>query len=444
MANYHVFRTPRLTDRQIVVLISALQTASDVDVESGVVHIGNNIELKLNSNNKSQKIFSNLCSDRHSIHYVALTITEGITIQFYRGTCSDINHPGSNRQASPYFDELFLQTNNKDVETALLQWNACIDAIETALPRTYPFQETNHGTDVIDVLRTEMAALADQYRKMLTVLTEEQQKFWKDSAEERKAFRLDNAATQQRYKIEQEKRISDFNRVKQQEEERLQSINKELVEQRKILDDRQHMHARRDLRERISADYKERVGRPVVSKTAQRMRWIVFSLSLGFGIVSGYFSLVGFGELVTVFSSEDVSIGLQVLLVLRSTLIGLLAFGFIAYSISWLRAMYHDDVRAERRNEKYGDDIDRASFVIETVLEVGKNENVQVPMTWVESVCRNLFDEDVKLGHSRTNPYQMLMTLMENISGAKFGPDGTEISIDRRGLRGLAKKKKND
>ncbi|MCY3874708.1 MAG: hypothetical protein OXF88_10500 [Rhodobacteraceae bacterium] len=350
-----------------------------------------------------------------------------------------MNNPGSKRQSSPYFDEVVVHGNDTTGVIAAHDWIVCVDAIERALPKTFPLEEIEAVTAPIDVLRAEIAELSGQYRQMLAGLAEERAKFRKEADAQR-------AAAQQEYDAEKVRRTEyennqrkEFDAYKAEVEADLQGRREDLDQLKQDLDDRQHMHARRDLRGKISEDFKARGSRPVVSKLALMLRLLIFVLTLTIGIGIGTFAFESFGDVLTVGSASDTPVWLAISYVIRSIVLVALAVGFVAYAINWLRVNYLDDVRTERRYEKYGHDIDRASFVIETIMDVGKQENMQVPDAWVDGVCRNLFhdrtDRDPDASSSNA-----LAALFEIIAGAKFGPEGTEVTVDRRGARKFSKK----
>lgn len=437
MANFHVIRTARLTDRKVLDLIYALH--ADNKATSGTIVLGDGMNVDPISCERNEKPVSDLNRDRHAIRSAHLSTSSNIHIHFYRGISGDTQDPQTNRQASPYFDEVFLRHDPKRGGATPQQWIDCIDTIETALPKTYPLQEIRQGSDVIDVLRVEMAGLAGQYKEMLAGLADERAKFREESEEERKFARQEYAVAQNRLEVAGEDQRKEFDAYKQEEEGRLQQQREELDRREQDLDNRQHMHARRELRERISDDFKARVVKPVVSRAAFRMRWLVFGLTLAAGVGIGVFGIESFGELTATGGNEAAPGWLTITHAVRSVVLIALAVGFVAYAISWLRAIYLDDVRAERRYEKYGYDIDRASFVIETIMEVGDKENMQVPDAWTDGVCRNLFEDNADRSPDN-NPNHALAALFETISGAKFGPDGAELSMGRRDARRFAKK----
>ena len=437
MANVHAIRTARLTDHQVLDLLYALH--SDADTASGTISLGDGMDINIRAGERDEKPVSDLDHDRHAIQSAHLSVFTRIRVDFYRGTCVDIQNPATNRQASPHFDEVFLRHDPRHGGATADQWIACIDIIERALPKTYPLQETKQGSDAIDVLRAEMAGLASQYREMLAGLAAERAKFRKESEEERKAARQEYAVAQNNVEVAAEDQRKEFDEYKQQEEVRLQQQREALDRREQDLDNRQHMHARRELQERISEAFKTRVVKPVVSRAAFRMRWFVFGLTLAAGVGIGAVGIDSFGELIAAGGSKVTPGWLTIAHAARSIVLLALAVGFVTYAISWLRAIYLDDVRAARRYEKYGHDIDRASFVIETIMEVGDKENMQVPDAWVDGVCRNLFEDRADRGADNTSNHA-LAALFETISGAKFGPEGAELSMDRRDARRFAKR----
>ena len=157
------------------------------------------------------------------------------------------------------------------------------------------------------------------------------------------------------------------------------------------------------------------------------------------GLGIGYVGIENFQDLISVKNKNELPTWLLVGWVLRGTVSLFLAVGFIVYAINWLRTVYLDDVRTARRYESYGNDIDRASFVIETIMEVGEKEQASVPDAWVEGVCRNLFTDKSEDGYGKVPPNVAAM-LFESIGGAKFGTEGTEVTMGRRDARRFAKK----
>ena len=92
------------------------------------------------------------------------------------------------------------------------------------------------------------------------------------------------------------------------------------------------------------------------------------------GLLIGSVALLEIAEIgiSQMFASADLrnesAVWPSIVRVVRTSILLLLSVDFVAYAINWLRVCYLDDVRTERHLERYGHDIDRASFVIETIM----------------------------------------------------------------------------
>lgn len=441
MSEYHVVRTARLTDSQVLDLIDSLK--SNIGVTSGSIRLGGGMRVDIMASERSEEPLSAFDHERRAIRTAHVSTAKGIHIDFYRGTCADAQQPATNRQASPYFDELFMRAEGEHGVEAAQDWVKCIDAIEKALPSTYPLQDSGKATDAIDVLRDEIAQLSGQYRQMLVGLAEERGEFRKQAEEDRETARLEKIHEQLELSNSLKRQQKEFDNYKVEEEAKLKQKQEELGRREKELDNRQHMHARRNLREKMVENFRTRTSRPAVSKSASWMRWLVFVFTLMVGVCLTSFAVFSFDKLIVAASGDGTDGWLTAAYAVRSVILVALALGFIAYAINWLRSMYLDDVRAERRYEKHGHDIDRASFVIETIMEVGDKENMQVPDAWIDGVCRNLFHDSADKNQDNS-PSNALAALFETVAGAKLGPDGAELSMKRRDARRFAKKISSD
>ena len=442
MPNCSAIRTARLTDRQILDLIFVLR--DEEVVSRAMIQLGGNISIDVTTMQRTDDDIVELDSNRHAIQSVEITTPQQILILFFRGICGDVENPTTRRQASPYFDELILNLRNvASSPESRKQLISCMNIIERTLPKTIPFDEFDKGQSAIDVLQAEIANLADQYKTMLDGLAEERAEARKAAEKERQAARQEHEEAMQAAKntaIEQGRKFDEYRKG---EQKKLQKRKKDLDEREQELDNRQHMHARRELRERISENFKTRIREAVVSGSASKMRSYVLFLTLAVGLGIGVMGFIDFRELVEINRTESFPGWLAAGWAFRGVIALGLSVGFIAYAINWLRIIYLDDVRTRRQYERYGHDIDRASFVIETIMEVGEKEKMQVPDAWVDGVCRNLFRNNAD-DTSGNSPANIMAMLFESISGAKIGPEGTEVSMSRRDARRMAKKMSGD
>lgn len=125
-------------------------------------------------------------------------------------------------------------------------------------------------------------------------------------------------------------------------------------------------------------------------------------------------------------------------LMVKSILSSALAVGGLLYAAGWLRRMYNSEVETSHEIDRFNYDILRANWVIESVLEVTKEHEGQVPQEWIEGVTRRLFD-----GGARAEPEDKdqlaMQALLGMSSSAKVGPDGITIDLNKRNLRNIVR-----
>ena len=427
-------RTARLTDGQIVDLIIAIR--KDIGFDSATLEFGAGVREGITADT-AEAALETYRGNRHAILSLDVRLDQhNVVISFRRGTCPDSDQPNQNRQASPYFDEIFLCPVSRDrVAEGSDIITKCLDVIEKALPGIpHAFEE--NGQTVVDVLRVEMSALNETYRNMLKDFADERNRFLKGFEEQRQSVEEGRRTTKAKLETEAEQHQQEFQKRVESEEAKLSQRQAELDAREQELDNRQHMHVRRDLREKIIKEFKRRSDVPVVSKRAITMRWTIFFMALFAGVGLAGFGLWTFYLLVEA-KFESASYWL---LVARAAILSVGGVSLFLYAIQWLRSIYLDDVRTTRHYDNYRDDIDRASFAIETIMEISsEKEGVTAPEAWIEGVCRNLFRSDVGDKAESSSQADAFIELLRSISSASVGPNGAEVTLDRKGGKRLAK-----
>lgn len=68
-----------------------------------------------------------------------------------------------------------------------------------------------------------------------------------------------------------------------------------------------------------------------------------------------------------------------------------------------------------------------------------EKESMTAPDAWIEGVCRNLFRSDVGNKAEDSSQMDAFIELLRSISSASVGPNGAEVTLDRKGGKRLAK-----
>ena len=251
MADYHVIRTARLSDRQVLDLIKAFK--HKVTLKSATVTLGPRVNIEIVAEHVDDDQITKLYRDRHAIQQAYIVTQDGIIIIFLRGIATNVDRPLGDREASPYFDEVALNVHDRRQGPGI--WNQvveCIDIIEEILPEFFPVQGVDRVHSAVDILQAQMTTLADQYKEMLGDLEKERVAFRKDFDDRRQVMAREREAEKEQMESEAKKRIEQFELYRVQETQSLQKRASELEKKEQNLDNRQHMHARRDLRRQIN------------------------------------------------------------------------------------------------------------------------------------------------------------------------------------------------
>ena len=107
-----------------------------------------------------------------------------------------------------------------------------------------------------------------------------------------------------------------------------------------------------------------------------------------------------------------------------------------------MRGFYASDIEAAREVNRFNLDLARASWVIETVLEVQHEKKGEVPQAWIDGVTNGLFD-DKSTNTEMDDRAQALKSLLAFTAGASFGPEGPRVELNRSGARKLSKSETN-
>ena len=346
MASHHVIRTARLTDRQVLDLIFALK--DKLEIGSGSVGLGLGKSIQNEMLIRDSELVQKLDRDSYYILNANVSTTSGISIFFLRGICANTQERNSPRTASPYYDEISFtgkETSNEphDIDEYL----ECMDIVQDSLPKIFPLEKEGKEQSVVDVLQAEIGSLTNVYKQLLNGLGDERAEFRRIFEEEHQRANKEYETAKKKISEDDIQRRWEFDSYKSNEENKLQSKEDELNKREESLDDRQYMHTRRELRNQITKNFKDRVGQPVVSKRAWRIQWLIFGMTLIAGIAAGYFSFESYQDLLVVgYSPEDKwkTIGLS----FRLATLTIAAVGFVFYAINWLKGIYIDHVRTDR------------------------------------------------------------------------------------------------
>ncbi|CAH0349351.1 hypothetical protein [Sphingobium sp. CECT 9361] len=205
----------------------------------------------------------------------------------------------------------------------------------------------------------------------------------------------------------------------------------ELSNLRKEINDREPQHERRRLREHLTERLQQTIINPPIVTGVTERRSYYFYIAAGAVFLILSFSL-------TIFSNLEVS-GSAAFWVnaAKSLVAGVAGAAFTWAGLSGLKSSTIAAREHEQAVQRYAFDMDRASWIVETILQMNAAEQAEVPREWLENACRDLFVRSSKA----VEDYRSLdafAALFDATAKARIGTNGIEFEIDRKGARKLA------
>ncbi len=213
----------------------------------------------------------------------------------------------------------------------------------------------------------------------------------------------------------------------------LQDEKAALESKRKELNDREPQHERRRLREHLTERLQTTISQPRVETGIIERRSNYFYLGTGliFVIISAFFAYIADDTL----NINSASFWAQTM---KSVISGVAGAAFAWAGLSGLKTSATDTRKYEQNIQRYAFDMDRASWIVETILQMNSIEKSQLPDEWLEAVCQGLFiSEDRKI--NETSSLEAFSALFDATASAKIGTNGIEFEVDKKGAKKLAK-----
>lgn len=333
-------------------------------------------------------------------------------------------------------------THDNQTITILICREDGFDTIDIRQPQGFDFEKCGEvigliqkhftpyeRTDAIDKLLG--AELAEFYRKRDEALTRleqtqvrlvEQQEAYQrrlqDQTEEiREQVRQDGEA----YKAELEAKHT--SRMEEQDKREA-----ELDERVKQIDDRDSKHARRQHQKEIKDALKELDTNFTLSTGTARKRrsmHVVFIAGLAFSLA---------GVIYTVSVDPDLS---KVATWVKMGLGSATFIGFATAYLRWMNHWFNQHANEEFRLKRLSLDIDRASWLVETVSEwQAEHPDQPLPDELLRQLGEGLFSPAAKEQVDEEHP---LSTLLGASSHLQLNSAGTTLDIDRKGMNKLKK-----
>lgn len=213
---------------------------------------------------------------------------------------------------------------------------------------------------------------------------------------------------------------------------------------RKELDDRSNTHARRSIRNELKASVTESLDQPSFAKnseTGRRYVRKVYLLAISILVIYAGISLLLLNTAMSQ-NSAPVNSTAVWLTGIKASIASISTIGLILLYLRWETQWLNQQAAFERMLSSTRVDIDRASWVAESLLEWNRVSAPTNPMPneLLQSFTRRLFDWDAKVEDNHSAQDSLASAILGSAAKIQIGPDGANLEYDRKSLKELEKK----
>lgn len=299
---------------------------------------------------------------------------------------------------------------------------------------------TREATELQTKYQLRHDALEDLHAQRQQIIDQQGIQKRQELEEEHKAnvARLNTAMEEERAALEVrfQARLTVLDEDYKKRNEALQTREVALQEREKSLDDSDSRHARRQLRQDLLKTLETRSkGFKLTADTTEKRKpvlWLFIVLEAAAIILV---ALAGYRLYTLPVGTTDI------LEILRLPLSFLAFIGLTVYFIRWQDNWFREHAEEEFRLRRMELDIDRASWVVEMVMEWQDEKGQRLPAELIDKLSNNLFDTHLKRRSTSHPAEDLASALLEASSGFSLNsPQIGEIKMDRRSMKEFKRK----
>jgi hypothetical protein len=207
----------------------------------------------------------------------------------------------------------------------------------------------------------------------------------------------------------------------------LEAREKKLDELKKSIDDRNNTHVRREISQQLLHTLKQRYTSFSLSNTTIKKRIIIHVLFSFFILTLA----VALGMLLYTNTHDTLSY----------IKIGISTFGFAAtilYYIKWNDSWFRKHAEEEFYMKRFELDIERASWLVEMVMEFQNEKGGDIPNELIKTLSTNLFSNKTfeKINHPSE---EIIDGLLKGLSGITIGLPNGNVEFGGKAAKGIRK-----
>lgn len=241
----------------------------------------------------------------------------------------------------------------------------------------------------------------------------------------------------QEFKLQAAEEKAKFEADLQDKVEEIKNREKVLEERSASLDERDNTHVRREIRKDLLREIDARSSGLILSDATKKKQGPIILAMLALSVLLVGLAIWSAIDLTALFHSAFASNAELLFGSIRQISYSGGAVAAIIYLIRWYNRWFTRHAEEEFFIKRFQLDIERASWVVETVLEWEKEKGAdkQMPELLLRSLTRNLFQDQAKTVESVVHPAdQLASALFGTASKVKLKSGENEVELNARRL----------
>lgn len=252
-----------------------------------------------------------------------------------------------------------------------------------------------------------------------------------DADQQRRTIEADAQAARKEQDRAHQERVTLLEKQYQDKASELEQRAAELGERAKQLDDRDNTHARRALHKSLKEEFQKRSTNFALTKDTSRKRLPVAGAFGFLGLVTAI--IVGFALWGTM---HALPVGVPFWMPLLRLGMSLAAFtAAVIFYVRWQDRWSDAHAEEEFRLKRLDLDVDRASWLVEVMLEWQRENQGEMPSELLEQLSAGLFEQPGAHGGLRHPVEDVVAAILSGSAGMKLKLANGEVTLDRKGLQ---------
>jgi len=421
MANPQLIKIPRQSDKVLVEAFVAFAThikAPHVAVNAGVAG-----SFKLAPEDEIPSELEMLMSYGGALIEGLNATAPGFGVALHRG-----GYPVQGQPKSAIYDDISV---NFDAQKCTLTEQQRIELIGLLSKRLGSFDPLRHVKGGISEEQDQVLAIHNAALERLEALNEE---LIRGSEKYRRTVEKDYRERSKQLEEKFDERATQLNEDIDKKRDAIIQREEKLSKKLQEIDDRQNTHVRRELRQQILEEIRNRTKEFKLTKGTNNLRWPIHLVCLGLIGILGWSAIYYAMQSIDALAKNPISnITVAVLVSKQLLLSG--AFGAaVIFYLRWMNSWFAQHASTEFQLRQFQLDIERASWVVETALEWKDAKGGNIPSELLGPISNNLFGSTDEVASEMTPADELASALLGTASKVRLNVAGSELELDGKKL----------